>query len=163
MSNHLKIEVYNPILEGVIAVDEGSVELLVQLWDLGILALNSCQESHPGTMWVSFTGPAAESFLTIIASSRDDEEHPSTSMYCRMMGMGWGGDWEYTTEIKDMAEKWDEVAETIVCEGKSDIVLHIFIQFPRSDYAEILEIVSNYEEPPEENDCGNSLSFLSPN
>ena len=110
MPKHNQIQIYNPMYENTEEVDEGIAELLEQLWALDILTLSSCQESQPGTMWLFFPNFAAERFLTVVASSRDDEEDPSTSLYCRMMGMGWGGDWDYTVHTHDFAEKLDEVA-----------------------------------------------------
>ena len=160
LTEHKQKEVYNPLYEEIVEVDEDIAELLEQLWALDILTFDACQESQPGTMWIAIPSFAVERFLDIIASNRDEEEDPSTSIYNRMMGMGWGGDWQYDALVSDLAGMPDEATKTIIVQGKSVIALHVYIRFPKSDYDEVLAAVKNHEEPPEENeDESNSSPF----
>ena len=86
MADHRQVEVYNPVYDHMTEIDEGIVDLIQLLWNLGLETINSCQENTPGIMWISLPSDAAERFLTVMASRREEElEDPSSSLYCRMM------------------------------------------------------------------------------
>ena len=153
MAHHKQVEVYNPKDDNMTEIDEGIVELIQLLWDLGIKTDNSCQENRPGVMWVSILGSDVERFLTIIASKREEDletEDPPSSIYGRIRDPAFEGSWDYQVCLKDSAEKYDEESYTYY-EGKSKVIMYVSIRFPVSDYGEILDRLREFATGEEEN------------
>ena len=155
MANHKQVEVYSPIYECMIEVDEGIAELIQLIWDLGLQTNNSCQENMPGIMWVSFPSEDAERFLTIMALRREEDfesDDPPSSMYGRIMDPANENSWDFRVCLDDLSEVLDEESDTIYHEGDSEIRIFVSIRFPVSDYDEVVDRLREFYEWVSEDD-----------
>jgi hypothetical protein len=158
--NHKQVEVYNPILEEKVEIDEGMVELLTLMWEMGLLTSLSCQENKPGVMWVSMPSEDASWFMTALSSKRDDDlASDSSSLYKRMMGLEGEDNWDFQVRPQDVAESYlfdqegfdadedgfEDDFVTVAREGISKIYFDINIRFPITEYPIILQRLKEYK------------------
>lgn len=147
MYKHKQVEIYSPVFERSLEVDEGIAELIELLHTLEIVTFLSCQENRPGIMWIDFPCLEAEEFLTICASKREEDVADyENSLYGRMLDSEVKNSWQYSTHQHDWAEKFDEEKNEVYYDGDSDISSSISIRFPVSDYPLILERLKNHHE-----------------
>jgi len=152
--NHNQVEVYNPIYEEKVEVDEGMVELLTLMWDMGLLTSLSCQENKPGIMWINMPHDDASWFMTALSMQRDNDlANDSSSLYGRMMRLEEDDNWDFDINPKDEAESYSFDQEgfdadedgfeddfvTVTREGPSRIHFDINIRFPVSEYPIIIQ------------------------
>jgi hypothetical protein len=147
MTEHKQVEIYSPAFGRSIEVDTGIADLIELLHKLDIATYLSCQENHPGIMWINFPCLDAEVFLTICASKREEDiVDYENSIYGRMMNPNVKHGWEYNTHPHDWAEKIDEEKNEVYYDGDSDIDSSISIRFPITDYPLIMERLHSHFE-----------------
>lgn len=145
MTIHKQVEIYSPLSERNINVDEGIAELIELLHKLDILTFLSCQENQPGIMWINFPSEDADVFLSICASGRDEDFIDfENSLYGRMMNENVPQSWHYTAHFHDWSEKYDEKKDEVCYDGDSYITSSISVRFPISDYTLIMERIQSH-------------------
>jgi hypothetical protein len=146
-------------------VDVELADLILTLWKGGISTLWSCQEETPGIAWIVFaTAADATQFLDFIAGYPDDENVPvKKSLYDRIAGYGWKGDWQYDVRPvnrrpvhRSIERDNDDDKLVEICTGPAGFDFHVAIRFPRTDLPFVLSqlrqgIRTRYEEMLE---CG---------
>jgi hypothetical protein len=115
---------------GYIGVDRGIASLLVRLWDRGIETTNSCQENHPGIVWIQFEAAEdVQKLLTTIAQS----DH---RFYCHRVEP----EWSFCFCPDDTEEVYDEENDEVLHPTPSNIVIRPSVRFPKAHYRRLLRI-----------------------
>lgn len=142
---HKQTAILNPASNHVVEVDEGIAPLIQDLWSLGIVTCNSCQENKPGIVWIEFhTAEDVEAFLMRIVSGLDPVNSPQADKWLYSRVMGASGGWQYTAHPHDAREYIDEENGTLELNSSEScaIELSISIRFPIGDYERLRDLIS---------------------
>lgn len=130
-------------------VDENIADLILNLWKLDIVTLNSCENNVPQDwVWIEFLSAIdAESFLNIVANEYSDDYN---SLYNRIKN-AWDGNteenvWKISVNIDDLNVVYDEIGNDEVIEtsiGKPTMNLIVSVRFPISDLLEVKKLIKN--------------------
>ena len=96
---HRQVPTYNPIFGVSFEVDEGLVEILKLIWDLGLATEDSCQESRgkPGMVKITFILPyEAEQFVSLVFTNIEKKiDYDEETTYQRIIRHGCKKCWEF--------------------------------------------------------------------
>jgi hypothetical protein len=118
-------------------IDEDIADLVLNLWELGLITLNSCQDNVPkGFVWIEFRSALeAERFLNFVS---EYSEEPG-SVYDRMT-REWGDatalDWIYTLNLSNLGVEHDPVSDDEILPrftGRHAFHFSMSVRFPRQD------------------------------
>ena len=132
-STHKQVPLFNPINQKHINIDLNIAELILNLWQLGINTILSCEDNFD-TVWIQFSYDDAKRFLNFLVKQRDN--HPE--LFSNIISEEF---WKYSTNIIDRSEIYDKQKDEISRNTRSTIDFEIGIRFPKEDYYIVLNIL----------------------
>jgi hypothetical protein len=132
MKRHKQVKCFNPWKYKNVLIDEEIAPLIQAIWDLDVQTINSCQEYHPGIMWIEFkTSNEFEKFLNFAIPNRDGDLWESAHIK-----------WDLTASVSDVS--FDIVDDQVNYRDPPEYEVYVSARFPVKQYKEILKNVLAY-------------------